>query len=97
MPGAGYEAGKTMTELAAEFRINRLTVCRYLRRAKVPLRGGGLSPSQADEVTRLYETGWSSGRLAEHFGVSADTVLKALRGAGVAVRPRRGRPRRQAM
>jgi hypothetical protein len=41
---------------------------------------------------RLYEAGWSSGRLAERFNVSADTVLKVLRQGGVAIRPRRGGP-----
>ena len=33
-----------------------------------------------------------SGRLGERFGVSADTVLKSLRRAGVAIRPRQGGP-----
>jgi hypothetical protein len=41
----------------------------------------------------MYEAGWSSGRLTERFGVSADTVLKILRRAGLAIRPRRGGPR----
>jgi hypothetical protein len=35
---AGYEAGKTMKDLAVEFGINRLTVSAHLRRAGVPLR-----------------------------------------------------------
>lgn len=91
---AGYEAGKTMRELAAEFDINRVTVSAHLRRAKVPIRRGGLSPEQAAEAIGLYEAGWSSGMLAKHFNVSADNVLMALRRAGVAIRPRRGGPRR---
>ena len=79
-----------MKELSAEFGIDRRTVSAYLRRASVDVRRGGLDQEQALVATRLYESGWSSGRLAERFGVSADTVLKALRRAGVAIRPRRG-------
>jgi DNA-directed RNA polymerase specialized sigma24 family protein len=89
---AAYDAGKTMKELAAEFDINRLTVSAHLRRASVRPRRGGLDHEQAVEAARLYEAGWSSGRLAERFGVSADNVLKVLRRTGVAIRPRRGGP-----
>lgn len=85
-----------MKELAAEFGINRVTVSSYLRRADVPLPRLGLGPEQTVEVARLYGTGWSSGSLAEHFDVSADTVLKVLRRAGVAIRPRQGGPRPKA-
>jgi DNA-binding transcriptional regulator LsrR (DeoR family) len=92
--GAGYEAGKTMKQLAVEFNINRLTVSRHLRRAGVQIRVAGLDETKLVEASHLYESGWSSGRLAEHYDVSADTVLKALRHAGVAIRPRRGRPKR---
>jgi len=89
---AGYEAGKTMEQLAAGFGINRVTVSAHLRRAEVPLRRAGLDPQQAAEAACLYKAGWSSGKLAERFDVSVDTVLKALRRAGVALGPRRGGP-----
>jgi hypothetical protein len=81
-----------MKELAVEFGINRLTVSVHLRRALVLPRRGGLDQEQAVEAARLYEAGWSSGRLAERFGVSADNVLKVLRRTGVAIRPRQGGP-----
>lgn len=71
---AGYGAGRSMKELAIEFDINRLTVSAHLRRAGVPLRGAGLDPKQAAEVAHLYRAGWSSGRLAKRFDVSAHTV-----------------------
>lgn len=87
---AGYRTGKTMKDLAGEFGINRLTGSAHLRRASVIPRRGGLDQGRAAEATRLYEAGWSSGRLAKRFNVSADNVLKALRGAGVTIRPRRG-------
>jgi DNA-binding CsgD family transcriptional regulator len=88
----GYEAGKSMKELAFEFNLNRVTVSSYLRRAEVPLRRPGLDPKQAGEVAHLYAAGWSSGMLAERFEVSAHTILKTLRQVGVTIRPRRGGP-----
>jgi predicted DNA binding protein len=90
---AGYQSGKTMKELAAEFGINRLTVSTHVRRAGVRTRRGGLDEEQAGEAAHLYKAGWSSGKLAERFNVSADNVLKALRNAGVTIRPRHGGPR----
>ncbi len=83
-----------MKELAGEFGINRLTVSAHLRRASVLLRRGGLDHEQTVEAARLYESGWSSGKLAERFNVSADNVLKALRSVGIDIRQRRGGPRR---
>jgi hypothetical protein len=79
-------------ELAVEFDINRLPVSGHLRRAAVQIRKGGLDDEEMVEVSHLYEAGWSSGRLAERYDVSADTVLKALRSSGVKIRPRRGGP-----
>jgi hypothetical protein len=89
---AGYRSGKLMKDLATEFGIDRRTVSAYLHRAEIPLRQGGLDRGQTVEAVRLYEAGWSSGRLAERFDVSADSVLKSLRRAEVAIRPRRGGP-----
>jgi DNA-directed RNA polymerase specialized sigma24 family protein len=81
-----------MKELAAEFGINRRTVATHLRRAQVTTRQSGLDARHKTEAAALYEAGWSSARLAKHFGVSADTVLKALRSANVTIRPRQGGP-----
>jgi hypothetical protein len=75
---AAYQSGRTMKELAAEFGINRRTVPAHLRRAGVPIRRGGLDHDQVAEAASLDEAGWSSGRLAERFDVSADSVLKSL-------------------
>ncbi len=56
-----------MKELAAEFGVNRLTVSGHLHRAKVTVRRGRLTSEEVREAVRLYEEGWSSGRLAEKF------------------------------
>jgi hypothetical protein len=65
-----------MKELAAQFGINRVTLSAHLQRSKVAIRRPGLDNKQAEEAAVLYEAGWSSGRLAARFGVTADTVLK---------------------
>lgn len=90
----GRNAGSSRLGLpAAEFGIHRLTVSAHLRRAKIPIRRGGLSQNQAAETAALYEAGWSYGRLAEKLSASTDTVLKALRTASVDIRPRRRGPK----
>lgn len=81
-----------MKELASEFGIHRTTVSSHLTEHGVSVRRGGLDQDQTAEAVRLYEQGWSSGRLSEKFGVSADTVLTVLRRARVSIRPRRGGP-----
>jgi len=90
---AGYEAGETTKELAAEYGIHRVTVSSHLRWAGIPLRRSGLNAAQIAEAADLYRAGYSSERIAERFGVNADTVIRALRRAGVAIRRRRGGPR----
>jgi hypothetical protein len=81
-----------MKELASEFGIHRTSVSTDLTEHGVPVRCGGLDHEQAAEAVRLYEEGWSSGRLGERFNVSADTVLTVLRRAGASIRPWRGGP-----
>jgi hypothetical protein len=81
-----------MKELASEFGIHRNTVSSHLVEHGVSVRRGGLDQEQTAEAVRLYEEGWSSGRLGESFGVSANTVLTVLRRAGASIRSRRGRP-----
>jgi DNA-binding CsgD family transcriptional regulator len=90
---AGYLAGKSMKNLAAEFGIERRTVSAHLRRAQVPIRRGGLDATQAAKVARLYSQGWSAGQLAQRFNVSPNNVLKTLRSTNVTIRPRQGGPR----
>lgn len=48
----------------------------HLRRAGAPLRRPGLNAEQTAEAADLYQAGWSSGRVAERFDASADTVLR---------------------
>jgi DNA repair protein RadD len=47
----------------------------------------GLSDAQIDECVKRYEAGESALSIAKSMGVSAPTVLKALRSRGVPIRP----------
>jgi len=53
---AGYEAGKTMKELATDFGVNRNTVSSYLRRAGVLLRQSGLD---AEQTAGRHQMTWN--------------------------------------
>lgn len=42
-----------------------------------------LSPEQISDVARLYREGWSEFQLSDRFGVSRDTIQRALAHEGV--------------
>jgi transposase len=74
-------------ELAQRFGIHRLTVTALLRRYGVELRRSGLDPAEVQVAARLYRQGWSLARLGEEYDVDSTTVWRALRAAGVKMRP----------
>lgn len=76
-------------ELAGRFGIHRTTVMTHLDRHGVERRTGNVQ-RRIDEALRLYESGWSLARIGTEFGVNAETARRALRGAGVSMRPRPG-------
>jgi DNA-directed RNA polymerase specialized sigma24 family protein len=71
---AGYVAGATVYELAAEFSVDRKTVSRILHRERVPMRMTGLSVEQIEEAQKLYGDGWSLVQIGERMRVDARTV-----------------------
>jgi hypothetical protein len=81
-----YKHQDSVTELAKQFGIHRLTVTALLRRHGVEQRPVGLAPTEIPEAASLYGQGWSLVRLGEAFGVDASTVWRALRAAGVVMR-----------
>ena len=90
---AGYNAGATAKDLAAEYGIHRRTVAAHLERAGVLRRRQGLvDPAKVREAGELYEQGWSTDRLAAHYRLSQHSVNVALRQAGITIRPPGGSP-----
>lgn len=93
---AGYRSGVPVDELAASFRINRTTVLGHVRRHGVPKRDRrGLLGDNLDRAIELYIAGRSADWVAEELEVAPSTVRRALKDAGVAMRPQ-GRPRRSS-
>jgi len=88
-----YAAGATTYELSNRFGIDRRTVSANLHRHGVQLRRRGLSPGQVDEAIRLYNSGWSLARVAQHLKVDPTTVMNRLRDRNVPTRDTQGRPR----
>lgn len=83
-----YRSGKTIKELASAFGVHRTTVAAHLEAQGITRRG--LGQVDAAKAAHLYNDVWSSRRLGEKFGVSANTLLRSLRQAGVSIRPPRG-------
>ena len=75
---AGYQAGATVYELGAQFKIDRKTVSRTLRRHHIPMRRTSLRPEQVNEAARLYQDGWSTAHIAEHLNTHQRTVQRRL-------------------
>lgn len=83
---AGYLAGATVYELAAEFKIHRSTVSEHLKRQGIDMRGQGLTRDQVREAAELYRNDWSLSRLGDRFEVDGTTVWRALRQTEVVMR-----------
>ena len=93
---AGYCRGVPVEELAASFRVNRTTVLGHVRRHGVPKRDRrALQGGDVERAAELYAGGQSAEWVAAQLGVAASTVRRALKDAGVVLRPG-GRRRRGA-
>jgi DNA-binding IclR family transcriptional regulator len=90
---AEYQAGATVYELAARFKIHRATVSEHLHSLGVAMRRRGLDQGQVDQAATLYAQGWSVARIGGQFRVDGGTVWLALRAAGVQLRDTHGRER----
>ena len=91
---ATYRAGATIRHLAAEFGIHRTTVAAHLDRHQIPRHRERTAweRSTLEEAAELYASGLSLADVADQSGIDAQTVANRFRRAGVAVRPRCGRP-----
>lgn len=90
-----YIDGASVRSVADTHGVDRRTVLRWLRRSGIPTRERGrprqLAVPPAAELAARYQAA-TAAELAAHYGVSVQTVLRWLRGAGIAVRPRGARP-----
>jgi uncharacterized protein (DUF433 family) len=82
-----YQAGDSVYALAKAFTIDRRTVSAILERHGIRRRYNLLDADAVAEAARLYEAGWSLARLADHFGVTAQTVQNAFVKAEIPRRP----------
>ena len=82
-----YGRGETSTALAEEFGVAKSTILRILRENRVVVRRQSLTPEQASEASRLYESGLSLSQVAEQLQVNQETMRVAIIAAGVTLRP----------
>jgi hypothetical protein len=90
---ARYEAGAKVSELAAEFRIDKATASKQLKSAGVVLRCGPYSNKEIARAIELYATGLSTVKVAEELGRHKTSIWRILREAGVSMRDPQGRER----
>jgi len=74
----GYQAGKSVYQLAPLFGINRQTVSLHLKRRGVAMRRQRLDESDRPEIERLRAEGWSYTRLGERFHVHGSSIRNLL-------------------
>ena len=87
-----YQGGRTVTQLAHEFGINRDTALEHLIRAGIARRPNvrKLTDQLVQEAAELYATGLSLKNVAEQCNVNETTIRNEFTRAGIPVRPRRG-------
>ncbi|MFC9029188.1 hypothetical protein [Streptomyces arboris] len=82
-----YRNGDTEQALTRKYEVRRNTVDRHLERAGVAKRPTAkMTPAKVEQATELYGQGLSTNQI----GISGSTVWKALKWAGVRMRPPRG-------
>ncbi|TWP33607.1 ArsR family transcriptional regulator [Leekyejoonella antrihumi] len=86
-----YERGATIYDLADQFKINRSTISRHLKRNGVVMRRQSPSRAEVDHMVQLYESGLSLVRVGKRVGCDAATVRAHLISRGVQTRDSHGR------
>lgn len=86
---AGYQAGRFLRDLAAEFGIHHHTVAAHLERHGITrrLNIAKLGSDDVTETATRYRAGASLATVAAHFGVDVATVRRALHRSGEPIRP----------
>lgn len=90
---AADRQGIPVEELAGSLQINRTTVLGHVRRHAVPERDRrGLRQDDVDWAVKLYAEGRSADWVAAELWAAPSTVRRALKEAGVTLRPRGRQP-----
>jgi DNA-binding CsgD family transcriptional regulator len=90
---ARYHEGATVYQLADEFRIQRQTVSKQLKKLGVSMRLQRPSDEVIAEMVRLYLSGMSLVTVGSQLRLSSGTVLRYIREQGIQTRDTHGRSR----
>ncbi|GFG50762.1 hypothetical protein CQY20_33890 [Mycolicibacterium agri] len=88
-----YESGKSSYELAKVYNLNKGSVIKLLREARVAIRNQRLNDDKIAKAAHMYAAGNSLAKIGAHLGVEAGTVRRALLKRGVKMRDTHGRRR----
>lgn len=87
-----YTAGEAIRALSREYSVSRSGLRQLLQGEGVALRKQGITPEDAKNAVRLYETGLTITQVVERIGYSYYAIRTMLHEQGVALRaPGRGR------
>ena len=86
-----YKTGKTMEEIGTQYGISRQRICQVFKRHGVSTEGArrGRKPTDPAKLAAYAQEAINSGSkkvAAEKFGVSVDTIGRALRFSGISLR-----------
>lgn len=82
-----YTSGASLHTIACERKLGKETVRRMLAEAGIRIRRQGLDDDQVTQAVRGYESGQTIREVAVDLGVDHSMVWRALKGAGVELRP----------
>lgn len=90
---ARYLTIRSIRAVAKGFQVSRTTVARILTEHGIDA-SRRMTEAQITIAVKLYEQGLSSAATGNRLGFDNHTILKELRGRGVAIRPASGRRRK---
>jgi hypothetical protein len=86
-----YRDGVSTPELRQRYELSQGSVIKILHRHGVQMRGHGMTDDDLPAAAELYCRGATLAQLGKRFGVSPNAVRRALKSAGIVMRPRGGR------
>lgn len=83
-----YAAGEIARQLAAEFGVAQTPLIGLLRANHVMVRQQSPTQEQKVAIVRGYQSGKTIAQLEQEMGISHGSIWRALRAAGVEMRPK---------